>query len=229
MSEFSNDETPETSFTRGDWVAPSLSTSSYDPGSIPVERPLAPQGLFQSYKAVMLNHNLATFDAALPAANWQDTLIGIAIASLGISLMMFFMNLIYNGSSGVGFGAVIGIFIFSFPIVFAAFGVYQIIARLLGGKASFLTYAYAMTLVYAPLFAIEAVASLIPYLGFIIVFALSLYGLFLLVLATKSAHAFTTGKAVATVLIPAGISMLLSCALYSFVFLFLLAVMAGTH
>lgn len=183
------------------------------------------RNLFEIYKRVLQQHSVAAFEAELPAANWQAIWIGAGILALAWSLLTLVAGLEQSSSgisSGPSIGAMVGVFVVSVIAVFVAAAIYHGIARLFGGTASFLTYAYAISLVLIPIDTIDAFALMIPVLGVLITFGVGIYGLYLLVLATQAAHRLPMNKAVATVLIPAGVATLLSCAFYSLIAVFAL-------
>lgn len=185
------------------------------------------QALVQSYWNVLTHPSVATFDAELPATSQQRMFIGAGIVAVALALLQTIINWQLTGGPnvlGFLFYAIVG-----FGAFFFAVAVYQFIAKRFGGTASFQTYAYALTLANAPIFVLEAIAALIPLLGLLLIAGLGLYGLYLAVLATKSVHRLDTGKAVAVVLIPAGVAVVLSCALYGALIAVLLAAFAGAH
>lgn len=184
--------------------------------------------LFQKYRTVLTHPSVATFDAVLPAATWQAVWIGAAIMALAWAIGSFIVGLEQSTaySSGPSLGSALGIFVVFFIAFFFASAVYHLIAKLFGGTASFLIYTYAISLVVVPLDTVAGLALIIPVLGILAVFAAGLYGLYLLVLATQAAHRLPAGKSVAVVLIPAGASILLSCA-FSSLLILLLVMLAG--
>lgn len=184
--------------------------------------------LFQKYRAVLTHPSVATFDAELPAASWQAVWIGAAIMAIAWAIGSFIVGLEQSTvySSGPSLGSALGIFVVFVIAFFFASAVYHLIAKMFGGTASFLTYTYAVSLVVVPLDTVAGLALIIPVLGILAVFAAGLYGLYLLVLATPAAQRLTVGKAVAVVLIPAGASMILSCA-FSSLLILLLVMLAG--
>jgi hypothetical protein len=77
-----------------------------------------------------------------------------------------------------------------------------VFAKLLGGKGGFTQQSYLMALFIAPLMLLMSILSIIPFAGWILVLILGLYSLYLLTLALKEAHGYSTARAVLTWLIP---------------------------
>lgn len=103
------------------------------------------------------------------------------------------------------------------PVFFLiSVGIYYLIARLLGGTGDYGSYAYLIATFQAPITILNAILALIPFLGGCIAFLLTLYGLVLTYYATKVAHGLTSGKAIAVVLIPVLVVLLLAgCVFFS--------------
>jgi hypothetical protein len=89
-------------------------------------------------------------------------------------------------------------------------GILYLIARLLGGTGDFGNYAYLIATFQAPLTIAEAIVGLVPVLGGCVVGILGIYGLVLTYFATKVAHNLTSGRAIAVILIPIGVVILLA-------------------
>jgi hypothetical protein len=73
---------------------------------------------------------------------------------------------------------------------------------MLGGTGEFGNYAYLNAVFQAPLSIVQAVVSLVPFLGGCVSLILTIYGLVLAYYATKVGHNLTSGKAIAVVIIP---------------------------
>lgn len=71
-----------------------------------------------------------------------------------------------------------------------------------GGPGDFMVHSYLLSLVQAPVLAATSIVGLVPCMGALGGFALSLYSLYLTTLAMPSAHNFSGGRAVAVWLIP---------------------------
>lgn len=81
-------------------------------------------------------------------------------------------------------------------------GILYIFALLFGGKGNYTTQSYLYAIYNAPLSIITTILALIPFVGPFLVFIVMLYGLYLLTMALKIAHNYTTGRAVLTWLAP---------------------------
>lgn len=81
-------------------------------------------------------------------------------------------------------------------------GVLYLLAKVFGGKGNFNTQTYLFSLYQAPIILIATLVSFIPVAGIIIGFVIELYALYLLTLALKETHNYSTGKAIATWLVP---------------------------
>jgi hypothetical protein len=179
------------------------------------------QSVFRQWQGVLLRPSVATFDAQLPAANWNVVWIGLVILAVARAIFGFISSAESHAlfhTASPGFGTIIGGFIGTFIAFFVIAGVLYLVAKLFSGTGTFMPYAYALALFYVPLGVISAIAGIIPYLGGIIAFLLGLYEIYLAILATASVHRLDMGKSSAVVLIPLAILIIIG---------FLLAVIAG--
>jgi len=131
-------------------------------------------------------------------------LVAGIIAGLGVLLLGTAIDLAGMGAS-VGVAGFIATVIVTpiMSIIGWLIGslIYYVIAMVLGGKGNFTTQSYLIALYAAPLSIVTAVIGMIPIIGMLNILV-SLYGLYLLTLALKEAHKFTTMKAVLVWLIP---------------------------
>lgn len=81
-------------------------------------------------------------------------------------------------------------------------GILYLIARALGGTGVYGRYAYLIATYGAPLSIISSIIGFVPMIGGCIAALLSIYGIVLTYFATRVEHGLTQGKAIATVLIP---------------------------
>jgi len=88
-------------------------------------------------------------------------------------------------------------------------GILHIFAKAFGGRGGYTQQSYLIAIYSAPIAIISAAIGLIPAAGGIINFAISIYSLYLLTIALKITHKYTTGKAVLTWLVPALIILVL--------------------
>jgi hypothetical protein len=222
---------PAGEYTPPQYAYPSLETSQFSPPA--ANAPLTTQGLFQSYVRVLREPRLATFDAEPPAANWPAVLIGAGAVSVVWASVVMIANLVSPRSAysatptfASSLGAFFGVLIVFFVGYFIAMGIYQLIAKMFGGSATFLTYSYALSLAVVPCTVIMGVVLLIPLLGILVVLAGAIYELYLMALATQSAHRVSQGKSWAIVLIPSAVSFLISL-LFFFALIALLVLLAS--
>lgn len=107
------------------------------------------------------------------------------------------------------FGGIIGFYLGT--------GVNYLGARIFGGDGNFTTQAYLQSLAGVPIGVVTSVLSVfsaIPYLGCIFglaSLAVGIYGFILNVRAIKVAHRLTTGRAVAALLAPAVLLIIIPC------------------
>ena len=114
------------------------------------------------------------------------------------------------------------LFIIVYPLMSVASwlfgsGVNYIFARLLGGNGDYTTQSYLVALYAAPFSIITVVIMLIPVVGVWLTFLVSLYGLYLLTLALKETHKYSTGRAVLTWLLPMIIITIVMAALVAMI------------
>jgi hypothetical protein len=129
-------------------------------------------------------------------------------------------NLI-SGIIGGFCGALFGV-PFSFLI---GSGIYWLVAKLLGGNGSYEEQTYLLGTFTAPLMIVNGIISIIPIAGGCIAILISIYTLVLTYFALKVAHEFTSGKAIATLLIPLLIGILLGCCIIAGVIAMMSAVL----
>ncbi|MCX6768218.1 MAG: Yip1 family protein [Candidatus Micrarchaeota archaeon] len=77
-----------------------------------------------------------------------------------------------------------------------------VVAKALEGKGSYGTQFHLVSLVYAPVLVLTSILNIIPVLGGLIGMLVSLYGLYLSILAVKEAHSFSIMRAAVAVLLP---------------------------
>lgn len=136
--------------------------------------------------------------AAFTPAEYRDA----AVTSTGVSVVSSFCTGLV--------GTIIGFYLGS--------GILYILARIFGGSGNFGTQTYLQSLYAVPLGIVTSVVSLvtvIPVAGAclagLVVLAASIYGIILSVRAIKVAHNMTTGSAVAAVLAPTLILLIIPC------------------
>jgi len=82
-------------------------------------------------------------------------------------------------------------------------GIFYIFAKLLKGTGNFTTHIYLIALLSAPCIVIAGAISIIPFIGYSVAFLTYIYEVYLLTLALKETHQYSTGRAIFTWLIPA--------------------------
>jgi hypothetical protein len=108
-----------------------------------------------------------------------------------------------------GFAAVANIVLMPIFFLIGA-GILHLIATVLGGKGDYGRYAYLLATFYVPLSIVASVISIIPVLGGCVAMLLSLYEIVLAFFATKVNYRLTDGKAIAVVLAPVILVVLLA-------------------
>ena len=102
---------------------------------------------------------------------------------------------------------VVVILLFLYPILslvgwLLGVGIIYLFAKLLGGKGNIVQQGYLTAIYAAPLSIITTILSLIPFVGIWISILVSLYAFYLLTLALKEVHKYSTGRAILTWLMP---------------------------
>lgn len=213
--------------------------------------PAGINGLWQKFINVTTKPGAQSFANELPTANWRD--IWIALLGLGVvtALAGLISSLIFRAATGVAnnpflsglppdqqrvFGdflrntgsgfASLGYIIWIPIAFFIGMGILFVSAKIFGGRGSFLEQAYAFMLYTVPIQGAAAILGIIPFLGGLAGFALSIYGIVLSVFAMMASQRLPGGRAVAAVLLPAIIVLLLACAL---VFIVIAAIAAAVN
>ncbi len=120
-------------------------------------------------------------------------------------------GLVSNGAMGalMGGGGLASIIITPIGFLIGA-GILYLIARLFGGTGNFGRFAYLLATFQAPIAIISAVVGFVPILGGCLGAALSIYGLVLTYFAIKVEHGLSDGKAIATLLLPLALVILIA-------------------
>jgi len=88
-------------------------------------------------------------------------------------------------------------------------GLFYLIGRMLGGQGDLGRYAYLLASFQAPLGIVTALLGLVPMLGGCLGLLLSIYSLVLTFFATKVGLNLSSGKAIAVIVIPVAVLLLL--------------------
>ena len=132
-------------------------------------------------------------------ANLEEATKMIAAAGLFFAILYSILSPL----AGVDYVTVI----IGFPIIsiigwLISSAIYYLFARLLSGRGTYTQQSYLIALYQVPLVIIISISSLIPIVGSIVSILLSLYSLYLLTVAMRVAHRFSTGRAVLSWVIP---------------------------
>lgn len=92
--------------------------------------------------------------------------------------------------------AVIAVGVFALVV-----GIYHLVAKMFQGQGTYSQLAFAMASFQVPLTVISTILAAIPWIS-ILTIPIGIYMIILTILAVKATHQFTTGKAVAVVVIP---------------------------
>ena len=162
-------------------------------------------------------------------ASGTNTLFGVVFYGVASAIVMALVVLVTGGTEMSGIaseakstfvtanGHILVIPSLLFAIVgvpllyYLTNGMIYLGARVLSGTGTFVPQAYLMSLFYVPLGIVIAVVALIPYAGTVIVIALGIYIFILEVRAIKVVHQLTTGQAVAAIVLPGLLLLLLVC------------------
>lgn len=155
----------------------------------------------QRYITVLRNPGVATFSAEAPYANWTAIWIGLVALALARAIFGFITSLEYRavGRAGPSFGSVTGSLITTFITFFIVAGIAHLLSRLFGSTASFLPYAYVLSLFLVPLGIVQAVVGIIPILGGLIGLAAGIYSLILWYFATIAVQRVSEGQAIGVI------------------------------
>ncbi len=196
------------------------------PQSAPLPLGEAIKGLPKQYIKVTTRPGVMTFAEEMGKASWDIVwvqLIGLAIISAILTYLATLISPTYNSTSsssinpaairsliaGLSFGSIIIVPLF----FFIGMGIFYGLARAFGGQGRFVTQSYAYLLFSVPIGIVTSIANLIPYLGVVVVSAISIYSIVLNIFSIMAVHRLSGGKATAVVLIPIGVVLLLVCAL----------------
>jgi hypothetical protein len=124
--------------------------------------------------------------------------------------------LLGTAMGGAGIAAIITVPVF---FLIGAF-IYHLIAKVFGGQGDFGKFAYLMSTFQAPITIASSIIAIIPFLGGCVAFLLMIYAYVETYFAVKANYGLTSGKAIATVLIPVALLFLL-------IFCFILVIVGG--
>lgn len=163
-----------------------------------------------------LTKPVSTFKKERKRANLSEGALHIAVAGIVTGFIMGLIKMVFGSAvvgqyfpmaSGlVGAAAFLATLILT-PIVsviswLIMSGILYIFALIFGGKGDYKTQSYLYAIYNAPLSIITTILILIPIIGPFLAFIIVIYGLYLLTMALKETHRYTTGRAVLTWLAP---------------------------
>lgn len=179
------------------------------------------QGFIQNARRVLTQPNVASFDAAIPSANWNSVLLAVGalavVRGITAAIASYYVSSVLPGLGRFGayytpnpIGSFFGGVIITFIGFFIGVGILYLVARMFGGQGPFMVYSHALALAYIPLGIAAAIVGLIPFLGTLAALAAGIYAIYLAIQATASTHRLSQGKSVAVVLIPVAVIFVLA-------------------
>jgi hypothetical protein len=179
----------------------------------------------------------AFFAAEAPRASNGNTLLGLLIYAVAAVIFGFIQRAIgfrslfmqrYFGNSP-SYQIPICLPLIAIVVVplfyYIGIGLLHLSAKIFGGKGSYTTLAYLVSLYFIPLSIVSSFLSLIPCLGALIVLAIAVYRIILAVRAIKVNYRLSTGQAVGAYFVPV-VAVLIIVVLLSVVVIAILALMA---
>lgn len=158
-----------------------------------------------------------TFSSERRNADFKEGAWHVGLAGVITGFIAGLVALLFGTAVGGAIGSTIGIAAFVMGIVLTPIisvimwligsGIIYIVAKLLGGKGDFKLQSYLFAIYMAPISIISTIIGVIPVVNMLGI-VVTLYSLYLLTLAIKESHRFTTMKAVITWLIPAVLLMI---------------------
>ena len=118
---------------------------------------------------------------------------------------MFSSGMMSAVAGGAGFSAIISTPLF----FFIGAAIFYLIGRVLGGSGDLGRYSYLLATFQAPIGILGALMGLVPVIGACIYFILWIYSWVLTYFATKVGLNLSSGKAIAVILIPLGLLILI--------------------
>ncbi len=191
----------------------------------------------RQYIRVLTKPSAAVFAEEQGKAAWnivwvQLLALGVITTIFGVLLVNVLLSVLLNNPniSVSTVNSFRGIFSSSFfgsiitvPLgFFIGTGIYHLIAKAFGGTGVYLRYAYSYLLYYTPIAIVSLLVGLVPFIGGLASFALSIYAIVLQVFMTMGVHRLSGGKATFAVLLLPIIAIVLSIILV-FVFIAIIA------
>jgi hypothetical protein len=204
------------------------------PPTSPLPLGQAIRELPQQYWRVLSKPSAQTIAQEIGKADWGIVwveitgyaILGALLYALGFRLNPAFSQLntlstpnnpvnvamIQNIMTGFAFSMVIWI-----PIgLFIGVGIYYLIAKAFHGEGTFLQQMYGTLLITVPIGLLSFLLNIIPVVGSLAVFALSIYAIVLNIFMLMAVHRFSGGRATLVYFIPVIVIILLAC-IFSFI------------
>jgi hypothetical protein len=196
------------------------------------------QELPSQYIKVLTKPSAQTFAEEMGKADWGmvwiqlialaliGTVLGLIGSAIGVASNPFTNTGTFNPSAFLAFTVSGSIFsIISVPLgFFIIVGIQYLLAKAFQGQGTFLAQSYTRTLFDVPLGIARYVLGIIPILGGVIGFALSIYGIVLNVFSLMAVHRLSGGRATLVVLLPI---IVLYAALFLCIFAFVVLILAA--
>lgn len=159
--------------------------------------------MYESWKAAFLQPE-KVLAASRKKASLEEGAKQLAIGLVVAGVISGIITTIYT--LGIGVASIvltpIGMLIGGLICYLVANAVFWVIAKVLGGKGGYGQQFHLSALMVVPVVVINAILGIIPVLGGLVGLLVSLYGIWLQILAVKEAHAFSTERAAVAVLLP---------------------------
>jgi len=155
-----------------------------------------------------------TFKKEKKNASLKEAIKNIGLGGLIGGVAAFISLTLTTSSPFFALSYIISVPIASIISLIISSAVFYLFAKLFGGKGNYNLQTYLISLYRAPLLPIVNLFAVIPLGGIIIRIAAEIYAIYLTTLALKETHNYSTGRAVATWLVPALIVTVFVAATY---------------
>ncbi len=200
------------------------------PSAQPLPLGEAIRQLPNQYVRVVTKPSAQTFAQEMGKASWDIVWIQLLVYAVIGAILSYLARLIspnmynFTGNTStatlpastlqaITLGTSFGLIVFIPLGFFFSVGILYLIAKAFKGSGTFLQQSYTGLLFGVPIGILSLLLSLIPLLGSIAGFALSIYSIVLNVFSIMAVHRLSGGKATLVVLLPAIIGLLIACAL----------------
>jgi hypothetical protein len=166
----------------------------------------------QYIKVAFTKRTVATFAEEQSKASWGSVWFQLSFYTLVFVILLCVDELITNITASV-LVLIVSIFlsIVVIPVIFfLTTGIYYLIARVFGGKGTFLAQIYSMLLFTVPLGILSILLGFIPVFGGLANRAADGYLIFLNVRMMMGVHRLSAGRATAVILIPLAVIFIIA-------------------